>query len=256
MATNKPSKPLKLLITRPEPQAEQLASQLLQAGYHSLCQPFFTYQASGTLANLTQYFSNHQPRAIIFISRAAVEWAQQVMPLESWPSAHYIAVGTATKQALHEFGRPQVVCPTRHDSEGMLALPALTDIASQDILIVRGNGGRELLAEQLTARGANVTYFESYQRIWLNLGSQHLKHWSDQQIDAIVITSNALLESVVQLTKGGDNYWQNTCLWLVASERIAQQARQLGLKKVICTHGANDQAIIGALQQLELINDR
>jgi uroporphyrinogen-III synthase len=62
-----------------------------------------------------------------------------------------------------------------------------------------------------------------------------------------VITSNALLESIVHLIKNSDSYWKTTCLWIVASERIAQQAKQLGLLNIVNAHGANDQAILNAI---------
>ena len=45
-------------------------------------------------------------------------------------------------------------------------------------------------------------------------------------------------------------YWQNTCIWLVASKRIAKQAKQLGLANVIESDGANEKAISTSLQAL------
>ncbi|REL31360.1 uroporphyrinogen-III synthase [Thalassotalea euphylliae] len=261
--SRKSSKP-KLLITRPEPQAQQLASQLNLAGYQTLCQPMFAYSAAGNQSQLSQTLETHLPDITIFISKAAVEWANQILPLSTWPTATTaitVAVGSATLTALRQLGIKQAICPPQHDSEGMLALSELSQVTNKNILIVRGNGGRELLANELVIRGANVRYFESYYRQWHEFDPHQAQQWRSQGVTGIIVTSQALLESTWQLTQNGthsehnNNFWQNTCLWFVASTRIAQLAREYGLKHVICTHGASAQAIITTLNQLESIND-
>lgn len=252
----------KLLITRPEPQAQQLASQLNSAGYPTLCHPMFKYLAGGDQVQLKQTLDEHQPDIVIFVSKAAVEWANQILPLITWPTTAIVAVGSTTKTALIQAGISHANCPERHDSEGMLALPELNQVKHKNILIVRGNGGRELLANELAIRGANVRYFESYYRQWIEFDTHQAQLWRSQGVRGIIVTSQALLESTWQLTQNGmhsennDNFWQNTCLWFVASTRIEQLARKCGLKHVICTYGANDQAIITTLNQLEYINDK
>ncbi|REL28685.1 uroporphyrinogen-III synthase [Thalassotalea euphylliae] len=252
----------KLLITRPAPQAEQLAQQLQRAGYQTFCQPLFTYQAGSSQQTLSQLLSEHSPEILIFVSKAAVEWANQILPLPQWAAKTVIAVGNATQGALIQAGITQVICPTQHDSEGMLALPALAKVSNRNILIIRGNGGRELLANELIMRGANVRYFESYYRQWLEFDQRQACLWREQGVTGIIVTSQALLESAWQLTQNvshpqdKDNFWQNTCLWLVASERIADTARRYGLQQVVCTQGASDQAIMKTLNQLERTNDR
>ena len=79
--------------------------------------------------------------------------------------------------------------------------------------------------------------------------------WKNKQINCIVVTSNALLDNIVRLINNSDDDWKNTCLWIVASERIAERAKQLGLLNVVNANGANDQAIMGAINNHGKNND-
>lgn len=248
---------LKFVITRPQTQGLQLQQALQAVGIASICQPLFQYQQATSQQQIAQQLQGFAPDIVIFISAAAVEFADQAWRLNHWLTSdiEIIAVGSATKTALAKRDI-SAICPDSHDSEGILALAQLKQLdENKNILIVRGDGGRELLASELSKRGATVQYLESYQRAWLNVSTRDISRWQQENISGIIITSNALLQRVVELVNINDKFWQNTCLWLVASERIKQTATQLGLHKVINTHGASDQAIIKTLQTMGSDND-
>jgi len=237
---------LTALITRPEYEGRVLAEKLTTLGVNSFCQPLFDYHSNQCQKELSKILNVvHQP-IIIFISVAAVRFANKALPLSQWPISKILAVGSATANAVNNLGL-ECTSPEVHQSEGLLSLPVLQAVKNQDIIIVRGDGGRELLAKTLKSRGAKTHYFEAYQRIWRQLTPNIAQHWRQNNVNCIVITSNALLKSVVQLTTSSDNYWQNICIWVVASERIAQQAREFGLINVINANGANDDAITKAI---------
>lgn len=254
------SKPLKVAITRPQQQGLALQQALLEVGISSICQPLFDYRLNITESAIAGQVEKLQPSMVIFISAAAVEFANQASPLTTWLDSKQliVAVGKNTLTALAALGI-QAICPDIHNSEGILALPQCApDQIKQhykNILIVRGDGGREFLAEQLHVSGANVEYLESYRREWLALTPQNFNLWQQQNINTIIITSNALLKRVVELIDITDNYWQNTCLWLVVSERIAQTAQQLGLKNIVNANSANNQSILSTLLNMESKND-
>ncbi|GAA6205730.1 uroporphyrinogen-III synthase [Thalassotalea sp. SU-HH00458] len=254
------SKPFKVAITRPQQQGLALQDALNEVGISSLCQPLFTYRLNTTQLAIAEQVEKLQPSIVIFISAAAVEYANQAFSLSSWINSKQliVAVGKKTLTALTTLGI-QAICPELHNSEGILALPQFIPAQikqnHKNILIVRGDGGREFLAEQLCIRGADVEYLESYRREWLALSSQDLDLWQQENINTIIITSNDLLKRVVELIDVTDNYWQNTCLWLVVSERIAHTAKQLGLKNIVNAHSANNQTIISTLLNMESKND-
>ncbi|NQZ81166.1 MAG: uroporphyrinogen-III synthase [Colwellia sp.] len=237
---------LKVLITRPEKSGRVLAESLSSIGISSICQPMFDFQKSNNFQHIQSLLESLKQPILIFVSTAAAEFANQISPLAQWPQTKIIAVGEATTKILYNFGL-QASYPQQQDSEGILSLPELRKVTNQDIVIVRGDGGRELLAETLQQRGAHIHYIESYQRIWRTLDKKISQQWRVQQINCIVITSNALLESVVHLLDKSDNYWQSSCLWIVASKRIADHAKKLKLQNVVNANGANEQAITAAL---------
>lgn len=279
---------LQLLITRPQKQGLELARKLAQVGIASFCQPLFDYKTIDDETNnhkIINYKTNNYNKIdykttndesaftsnaiIIFVSVAAVEHANKIMPISQWRTQNIIAVGSATQKALKSLNLDSI-SPENHDSEGVLVLTELSaeKVRNQLVVIVRGDGGRELMAQTLTKRLAKVVYFESYQRIWRNFPDNIAQKWQADEINAIVITSNASLIRLTGLLSGLtcadfpcnkglehsyklNDYWKNSCLWIVASQRIANYAKQLGLTQVINAHGANDESMLSILLDIQ-----
>jgi len=232
--------------------AQALSSALEEQNIACVNQSLFDYQL---LAN-SQISANLLVNCdiVIFVSVAAVEFAHKSFAASNWHYQHIVAVGKATKAALQQLGINNILCPVQENSEGLLTLAVLNkSLCNKSITIVRGDGGREYLAEHLTKSGANVRYLESYQRIWRTFTKDISKQWFKQQINCIVVTSNALLEKLIQLTieqndiQSLTSHWRNQCLWVVASQRIADKAKLLGLERVTISDGASEQAIIKKL---------
>jgi uroporphyrinogen-III synthase len=244
---------LRVLITRPEDKARTLATKLAALAQVEQCliKPLLSFTANPAGQTLTHQLKEQTPEKIIFISVPAVDFAMHYCPPKSWPQESEIfAVGDATAKRLQEHGFKSVLTPVKHDSEGLLQLPPFTSIEQQNILIIRGNGGRELLKEELSRRGANVDYSEVYQRQWPSLSATTAQQWKTQGINCIVITSNEMLIKVNALLEYDHNHWQQNVLLIVASERIQNTAKNLGYQQVINAGGASDQAIYSALSKL------
>ena len=250
-------------VCRPDPQGKQLAKRLTDIGYDAIAQPLFDIEAQTNSEEIKQILATKQPNIIIFISPAAVKFAQKALPIKNWKNIIsrpiiYMAVGKTTQTALRHCGINKVIVPKQENSEGMLALAELNHVNNENVLIIRGDKGRELLATTLTTRGANVTYLASYRKVWRKLTADKLAlQWQKHKINAIVVTSVALLENLLALltTTQAKEYWLEHCYWLVASERIAKQAKRHNINKVINTCGANTQAIMTTISTMDLNND-
>jgi len=239
--------PLRVLITRPQPQADELVSLLANQQIYSLAQPLFMINNTTHCEQLKQLFKcriEGKKSIVIFVSAAAVEGAEQTLPIRQWPIDQFIVVGQKTQTTLSKYTQGRIISAWPENSEGLLQLPELQQIKHQHFIIIRGDGGRELIAETLKARGAQVDYYETYQRQWINYSqSDTLDQWKKRQINCIVVTSNALLENMAQRLLNQGEFWQNECLWIVVSERGAEQAKTLGLKKVLNAKSAKNEIL-------------
>ena len=177
---------------------------------------------------------------IIFVSKSSVSFGLPLLANHwpQWPiSLEWFSVGQGTAEALSQYG---VVAsfPDLAGSEGLLALAGLQKVAGEQILIVRGAGGRELLGRSLGESGASVTYFETYWR--------RLRHhdFSNLVLGTIVIlTSAEILENFVSQSAGRLREYHV----VVPSSRLEEIAQSYGFQQVTNAGGASDEALYDAV---------
>jgi len=131
---------------------------------------------------------------IIFISPNAVEFGAQY--LKSY-TKKIAAIGAGTELALKNKNKLVHIVPQAFNSEGLLAHDFMQDVANKNIVIIRGEGGREKLMQELTARGATVNYLEVYRR---DLPVEKITVEILQKINLILITSQESLDNLLKLT--------------------------------------------------------
>jgi len=232
----------RLLITRFAPHAQRLADLLNEQGIYSLAQPLLETQASDDGVNP---FKRHYD-FIIAISANAVAYTHRVIATENWPISHYLAVGQTTASLLKANTKQPVEIPIREfNSEGLLALDALQTLIGCSVLILRGVGGREFLKEQLIKRGAQVDYYEPYQRVAIKLPiSMSVHKWQQQAINGVIISSIELLEQLMAITEAKHQGWLKSLTLFVVSERILKYAQHLGFNKITLLPSSTNQNII------------
>ncbi|MFN6970832.1 MAG: uroporphyrinogen-III synthase [Rheinheimera sp.] len=247
---NLPATDFGVLITRPAGKADNLLAGLDERAISYIYQPLITTQLM-PLRNRDHQHLQHA-ELIIFVSVSAVTCLEQQFDLKSLTQP-LLAVGATTASALERSCGHPVVAPADQRSEGVLALPQLQAVAGRDIVIVRGNGGRELIKQGLLARGAKVTYVQSYKRVPLPLDGQRLSdQWRVQQIQCIVVTSNEILSLLLTSLPDVALPWLQQRQWIMVSQRMAETAIAMGIPaaNISLAASANDQALLDAICQL------
>jgi len=223
----------RLLVTRFAPHAQQLADALTEAGYFSLAQPLLAIEPLQNTVRVEQFINGDFDIAIA-VSGNAVACTHALLQ-QAWPTLTYFAVGSSTQTALKQHVKGTVYVPDDHfDSEGLLALDALQDVDGKRILILRGQGGRDLLDKTLIQRGASVEFLESYRRVALPIEAHQLHNNCQQaDINGVIISSIEILNQLFTLVTNQHQHWLNTLTLYVPSERVAKHAAQLGLKRLV-----------------------
>lgn len=246
---------MSILVTRPAPAAEELVSRLRLQGRVAWSMPLIEFTPGIDLDSLPAQLATLRPDDLVFIlSQHAIHYAQPALMRanSTWPaSLNYYAIGRTTALALHASSGLDVVWPhERETSDVLIQLPALQRIAGKRALILRGNGGRELLAETLQARGASVQFAECYQRCAkIYQGAVEGRRWRDRQIDTLVVTSGEMLQQLYSLFPEIDREeWLLHCRLVVVSERLATRARELGWRNITVADGADNDALLRALR--------
>ena len=188
-----------VLVTRPRTQANELANAIEAQGGHAFCFPVIEIAPIDTNIVDKEAAALERPDIVIFVSRNAVEYGI------GYTNGGLIAViGPATANAVRAAGRIVDIQPASgFDSEHLLAEDTLHDVAGKRVRIIRGTTGRELLADELTARGALVDYLSVYERRRPQPGPETLadleSRWQQGHINVVTVMSVQSLTNLIDL---------------------------------------------------------
>lgn len=249
-----------VVITRPRAQADALAQQVRAIGREVVLLPLLEIfplpDQSGliaTLADLPRY------AMVAFVSPNAIDAA--FAHIGQWPRGVALAVlgeGSRAALARHgiDAGNATIISPqdpARSDSENLLQTLDLAALAGKQVLIVRGESGRELMADGLRAAGAIVTTVAAYRRSVPAMRADlraRLLALLERDNDWIITSSEALrglLALVDQLGSPAAVAKMQQQHVIVPHARIEETAKSLGLARVtLC--GSGDERLLAALQ--------
>jgi uroporphyrinogen-III synthase len=252
--------PDQVVITRPRAQAEPLARAVAALGRDAVVLPLLDIEPLTDQSMLKAALARLPDYALVaFVSPNAIDAA--FAHIDAWPESVAIAVlGEGSRAALVQHGvHATVFSPAQgdaSDSEHLLQAIPLARLASQRVLIVRGESGRELMAEGFAAAGAEVATVAAYRRAVPALTAplaQQLRALLAAPNDWIITSSEALrglAERVRELDPvAGVAKLQQQHL-IVPHARIAETARSLGLDRVTLA-GPGDAGVLAALQSRE-----
>ncbi|CAB3769548.1 fused uroporphyrinogen-III synthase HemD/membrane protein HemX [Paraburkholderia humisilvae] len=266
---------LTVVLTRPAGQSGQLAAQLAQEGVATVDFPLIDIAPAADEGPLNAALAALEHYAlVVFVSPNAIDAAFARFNA-IWPHALPIGVvgpGSVATLARHGVAAPayRVISPSTHvdddkngndgarfDSEGLYAaLEAALGANAFDgkrVLIVRGDGGREWLADRLREAGAEVEAVAAYRRI---VPEPSVRVW--ERIHALLagephvwlVTSSEGVRNLHELARDHLTAVEQAQLrrapFVAPHPRIAETARALGFDSITVS-GAGDQRIVRAL---------
>ena len=241
-----------VLVTRPEHQAHHLCQLIEAEGGAPVRYPALLIRPRPERAAVRAAIGPaDRYDLVIFVSANAVRFGADL--LEQRRDLRLAAVGQATAAALNAAGYRVSLMPAEGaDTEALLAMPQLAHMSRQRVLIVRGVGGRELLADVLTERGARVQFAEIYTREpahpGADLQAQVEQLWRQGGVRAYSATSVELLEALVGIVTPRCRELMDSTALLTGSRRVADAAIRLGLgSPLILADAPDDAALTSAL---------
>lgn len=185
---------------------------------------------------------------LVFVSRNAVRHGVPLLATLSVGDCKVFAVGKSTAQALADAGLAGAIWPANnYSARALLAVEMLqaSRIANRRIVIVRGTGGSETLADGLRERGATVDYAEVYCRLRPAGPASALQKTPP---DIMIATSGEVLVNLVEMFHEADSERLFAIPLVVSARRLHNLAGTAGFTGPILVAGsARDEDMIAAL---------
>ncbi|MES2077232.1 MAG: uroporphyrinogen-III synthase [Pseudomonadota bacterium] len=261
-----------VVITRPLAQARPLAERVRALGRPVELLPLLEIAALADSGALRAALAGLADYAMVaFVSPNAIDAA--FAHITRWPAGVKLAVlGEGSRTALAAHGvtpaEVDIVSPadaSKSDSEHLLQTLDLEALRGRRVLIVRGDSGRELMADGLRAAGAVVDVVPAYRRSVPPLTAPlraTLCRLLAQANDWVITSSEALrglLALLQEMDETDDGAEKTDALQqkyvvmmqqqhlIVPHARIAETANNLGFTRLTLT-GSGDERLLAALQ--------
>lgn len=249
-----------VVITRPLAQAKPLAQRVAANGREAVVFPLLEILPLPDQAKLRAALRDVESYAMVaFVSPNAIDAAFAVR--KDWPAQLTLAVmGEGSRAALAHHGLTSVnatiVSPAdaqRTDSQTLFDVLDIDALRGKRVLIVRGETGRELLADALRENSVEVEQVASYRRVAPVLdqaGRTQLLRLLDCPSDWVITSSEALrilMQMVRQLASADGVAKMQQQNIIVPHVRIAETAQSLGFTHITQT-GSGDELLLAALQ--------
>jgi uroporphyrinogen-III synthase len=245
---------LTVVVTRPAQQAGALLARLQQSGARCIACPTLQIERLAPAANVLERLRARRWDWAVFTSVNAVVHGLGQLPPDF--AARCAAIGRATAAALVRHGLPVAAQPEGATSESLLGLPLFSDLAGRGVLLVKGSGGRGLLRDALTARGAEVLEFDVYRRTAVAPSTTAATALAEALADdrrtlVVTVTSVEVLQSLLAHAGADIAPALRRRTLLVPGPRVAAAAAALGWSgPIVQAATAEDDAMAAALARL------
>lgn len=244
---------LKVLVPRPYPQGENISNIIESHGGTAIRFPVIAITPPDNFASLDAALTElSEVDLIILVSVSAVNGLiarQRALGVAIPESVKVAAVGARTAAQCESLGmRVDFVPDQRMDSEGLLECMTRFNVKGKQIIIFRGQSGRQLLKTELEKLGAKVRHVACYQRRTTSQSMQPIiEKWICGDINIVLITSVSILESMSELLGKPNLELLKKTRVITISHRIANQCAKAGINNVVVADSPTDRHVLQKL---------
>ena len=242
-----------VVLTRAESDAKRQLDLLANRGFIATALPLLAIEPVA-VASAVQAELEGSDVFIFTSANAVIHGLSHVMSSCLSASTRVLAVGRKTRELLNEHGI-DARSPDREDSEGLLELLDETDKSSprslNRITLIKGEGGRDLISSVLSEQGLSIVEVNCYRRIWPSVPRSTVSDALDSAEPRYIhIASGETLSRLEELCAvcGVNAHEKHTVI--LPSDRVENQARELGWQSRIVAAGASDEALLEVLSTL------
>ncbi|WP_040351739.1 uroporphyrinogen-III C-methyltransferase [Blastopirellula marina] len=241
----------RILITRPEHQAEDLAHTLAELGADVYLQPAIQISPPSDWTPVDDAIRRlHDFEWLVFSSTNGVRYFLDRLfasgeDLRAVGHLHIAAIGPGTADMLAKYHLKADVIPAEYRAESLVeALQATTD--RQRFLLPRASRGRDVLPTGLAAGGGEVTEIVVYQSDdCMTLSPEIIEAWDDQPIDYVIVTSSAIARATVRLLGARAQQTKFVSISPITSDALREAGVEPNIEAAVYTMDG----IVAALQQ-------
>ncbi len=239
-----------VLISRPQPEAAELAELIQDTQLVPVFQPAFQFEPGFAGLDFNNAWIKGKRRLVVFCSPRAVEFGLRQLPAGFLDEVEIAAIGPATANGLESGGHTVTILPAEEfNSEALLAHPAMLD-APGKALIFAAPGGRQSLFSGLQEQGWAAEFAHVYRAVPITPGADVIKPLLQSAgVLSVWTSANALSHLATTLDS---QVWETICrgAFLVTSERLGEIAERHSPGRVYVTDGPGNSAIRDCILQL------
>ena len=231
---------MRVIVTRPTAQAAAWVEALQRDGLQAQALPLIGIEPPRDLAAVRAVWARLPEFAlVVFVSANAVQHFFAARPAGAlWPQGLAAAsTGPGTSAALRSAGIAHIEEPAAEsaefDSEALWARLASRPWTGLHVLVVRGDGGRDWLAQVLRKHGAEVDFVAAYRRVPPTLDEPARRLLAAAKAEPAqhlwLFSSSEAVSHLLRVAPLFD--WSASQAW-ASHARIAQAARAAGFGRV------------------------
>ena len=238
-----------VLSLRPRGQHAGLRKAAARLGARVLALSPMVIEARSDVASRTALRDALTADIVLFTSPNAVRAAAALQRIRVARRQTVLAVGDGTRRALRRIG-VDAMCPTRMDSEGLLAMPALREVAGRSVGLVTAPGGRNRIGPTLQARGARMVRADVYQRVPMKIADARWQALAQSlrvpQRVLLALSSEEALAAMLRQHPAELAKALRKISVVAASERLASLARDAGFQRIAVASDARPASLLRA----------